>query len=59
MKVRLIKILVQPVCVTDDGKTLTEVNTQPVSVGAEDWDKYSLDEHMKQIKEQVENLADK
>lgn len=37
MKLRLLKVIVQPVFVLDDGETLTEQAGQPVEVSAADW----------------------
>lgn len=36
-QIRLLKVLVQPVFVVDDGDTLTEQATNPVEVSAVDW----------------------
>lgn len=40
MKLRLVKVVCQPVFVVDDGDTLQEVPTQPVTVSAKDWPGY-------------------
>lgn len=40
MKLRLLKVIVQPVFVVDDGETLTEQATEPVVVAAKDWPDY-------------------
>jgi hypothetical protein len=36
-KLRLLKVIVQPVFVVDDGETLTEQPAQPVSVSPAEW----------------------
>lgn len=36
-RLRLVKVVVQPFYVVDDGDTLTEANAQPLSVAAADW----------------------
>lgn len=40
-RLRLVKVLLQPVFVLDDGKTLTEVTAQVTTVIAADWDEWS------------------
>lgn len=39
-KLRLVKVLVQPVLVEDDGENLTEKTVQPITVPASEWDAY-------------------
>jgi len=39
-KLRLLKVIVQPVFAVDDGETLTETPAEPVVVTAEDWPTY-------------------
>ncbi len=39
-KLRLLKVIVQPVFAVDDGETLTETPAEPVVVKAEDWPTY-------------------
>jgi hypothetical protein len=39
-KLRLLKVIVQPVFVLDDGDNLTEVQADPVVVSPEDWPRY-------------------
>lgn len=36
-RLRLLKVVVQPVFVVDDGTELREIPTQPVTVSATDW----------------------
>jgi len=40
-KLRLLKVVVQPTFVLDDGKTLTEVSAEPVVVQPDDWPTYA------------------
>lgn len=40
-KLRLLKVIVQPVFVVDDGETLTEHPAQPVTVAPADWPTYA------------------
>lgn len=42
-RLRLVKILVQPILVADDGEQLEEVALQPITVRAEDWPAYSAE----------------
>lgn len=37
MTLRLLKVIIQPVFVEDDGETLTEIAAQPLPVPAKDW----------------------
>jgi hypothetical protein len=39
-RLRLLKVIVQPVFAVDDGKTLTEAPAEPIEVKAEDWPTY-------------------
>jgi hypothetical protein len=39
-KLRLLKVIVQPVFVLDDGDNLTEVSADPVVVSPEEWPTY-------------------
>lgn len=41
MRLRLLKVIVQPVFVVDDGETLTEQPAQPVIVPAAEWPGYA------------------
>lgn len=40
-KLRLVKVIVQPVFVLDDGETITEVDHQPIVIPAAEWPTYS------------------
>ena len=50
---RLVKVLVQPMCVWDDGESLSEVTTPPVSVPASEWENYTLAAHLDDINQQL------
>lgn len=39
-RLRLLKVIVQPVFAIDDGETLTETTAEPVVVAAADWPTY-------------------
>ena len=54
-RLRLVKVVVQPVCVWDDGETLVEVTAPPATIQASNWGDYSLDSHMEDIANQIEN----
>lgn len=41
MKLRLLKVICQPVFVIDDGESLTEQTAEPVVVSAADWPTYA------------------
>lgn len=41
MKLRLLKVLVQPVFVIDDGENLVERSAEPVAVPATEWPSYA------------------
>lgn len=53
-RLRLVKVMVQPVLVWDDGESLQEINTQPASIPASEWSKYNLADHVATIAEQVD-----
>lgn len=40
---RLVKVIVQPVLVLDDGAALTEVPVQPMAIPAADWPAFAAD----------------
>lgn len=44
MKARLLKVVVQPVFVIDDGDTLAEQVAQPIEVSAADWPTFATDQ---------------
>lgn len=39
-KLRLVKVIVQPVLVLDDGENLQEQTVEPIQVAAENWNDY-------------------
>ena len=41
MRVRLLKVVVQPVFVADDGDTLTEQVAEPITVAAAGWQDFA------------------
>lgn len=55
-KLRVIKMVLQPVVVLDDGETLTEIEVQPIVVPWKAWDAYvngGLAEAMAQLEAQL------
>jgi hypothetical protein len=40
-KLRLVKVIVQPVFVLDDDENVTEIDHQPVAIPAAEWPSYS------------------
>jgi hypothetical protein len=40
-KLRLVKVVLQPVFVVDDGKTLAEMTVDPVQIAGADWPSYT------------------
>lgn len=40
-RLRLVKVIVQPVFVLDDGDTIQEVEHDPIAIPAADWPAYS------------------
>lgn len=40
-KLRLVKVIVQPVFVLDDGENVTEIEHAPVAIPAAEWSTYS------------------
>jgi hypothetical protein len=40
-RVRLVKVVVQPVFVLDDGENITEIEHQPTVIPANEWPTYS------------------
>jgi len=53
---RLVKVIVQPVFVLDDGNTITEVDHSPVVIPAADWPTYSGERFPREVKEWQERL---
>jgi len=50
-QLRLLKVIVQPVFVVDDGEALTEVQAQPGAVSAADWPSYATTAFLAQVAE--------
>lgn len=49
-KLRLIKVLVQPVFVLDDGENVTEIEHQAVAIPAAEWPTYSNERFPREVK---------
>lgn len=58
VKIRLVKVVVQPIFVEDDGESLSEIGHHPVEVSAIDWPEYSGTIFPKQVEEWQEKLND-
>lgn len=59
--VRLVKVIVQPVFVLDDGETITEVTHEAVTIPAAEWPTYSGERFPAEVKawqEQLDKDAD-
>ncbi len=56
MKVRLLKVVVQPVFVLDDGATLTEVQHPATVIPAAEWPTYSSGRFPREVAEWQEKL---
>jgi hypothetical protein len=50
-KLRLIKVLVQPVLVLDDGETIEEVEHPAIVIPADEWPTYSSERFPREIAE--------
>jgi hypothetical protein len=50
-KLRLIKVIVQPVFVLDDGENVTEIEHQPVAIPAAEWPAYSSERFPREVTE--------
>lgn len=60
MKLRLLKVICQPVFVVDDGQSLTEQAAEPVVVSAAEWPGYATGAFaagFEQLRQQVEGGA--
>lgn len=51
-RVRLVKMVVQPVVVVDDGETLREVKVDPIHVDPADWPAFSGERWPEMVAEQ-------
>jgi hypothetical protein len=57
-RLRLLKVIVQPIFVIDDGETLVEHPVEPVVVSPPEWPSFATGrflEGFEQLREQVEN----
>ena len=50
-RLRLIKVIVQPVFVLDDGESITEVDQAPVAIPASEWPAYSGERFPREVAE--------
>lgn len=50
-KLRLVKVVVQPVFVLDDGDTITEIGHEPTVISAAEWPTYSSERFPREVKE--------
>lgn len=55
-KLRLIKVVVQPVFVLDDGENITETEHPPVVIAAADWPAYSGERFPAEVAEWQERI---
>jgi hypothetical protein len=50
-RLRLLKVIVQPIFAIDDGDTLTETSAEPVVVRPEDWPNYPTTQFLDALNE--------
>jgi len=50
-RVRLVKVIVQPVFVLDDGTTIVEVDQPPIAIPAAEWPTYSGERFPREVAE--------
>lgn len=55
-RLRLIKVIVQPVFVLDDGENITELEHPAVAIPASDWPTYSSERFSAEVKAWQEQL---
>ena len=55
-RLRLVKVLVQPVFVLDDGETITEMPHDPIAISAADWPTYSGERFPREVAEWEKQL---
>ena len=55
-RLRLLKVVVQPVFAIDDGETLTETTAEPVVVASADWPTYPATRFLEAVNEAGELL---
>jgi hypothetical protein len=53
-QLRLVKVMIQPIFVIDDGKTLEEQTSEPIVVTSGDWENYP-----EQLAAQMSELEDR
>jgi hypothetical protein len=51
VKLRLLKVVVQPVFLLDDGETLTELQHPPTAIPAAEWPSYSNERFPQEVEE--------
>lgn len=56
-QLRLLKVVVQPVMVVDDGETLQEVSVDPIQVPASEWPTYPTGRFQDQVKTLQQQLV--
>lgn len=54
---RLVKVIVQPIIVLDDGQTLTEVEQPPVTIPADEWPTYSSERFPRELADWQSRLS--
>lgn len=57
-RLRLVKVIVQPVFVLDDGEDIVEINHQPTVIPASEWPTYSSVRFPRELKEWQAHLDD-
>ncbi len=55
-KLRLVKVVVQPVFVLDDGENITEIEHHPTVIPAAEWQTYSSERFPREVKAWQEQL---
>lgn len=55
-RIRLIKVVVQPVFVVDDGEHITEIEHPAIMIPAADWPKYSNERFPVEVAEWQERI---
>lgn len=55
-RLRLVKVVVQPVFVIDDGENITELEHPPVAIPAAEWPTYSSERFQQEVAQWQEEL---
>lgn len=55
-RIRLVKVVVQPVFMIDDGVNITEVEQPPVAIPAAEWPTYSNERFPREVAEWQERI---